>query len=953
MLSYITKILSVILFIFISSQSFSQVNVNNVKTYNGSSSATDCFTNSVTDINGNIYLTGYATDEICSYIFTEKYNASGTKLWSKIYRNKTNGFDFPVSIALDSTGNIYVAGNTKRPNLTYDLLLIKYNSQGDTVWTRTYNGTSNGDDRAIKVLVDRNNNIVLAGNSSESGQEINVVMIKYNQNGNILWLKTYDGSTHLNDFVNDFTIDKVNNICVAGKSCGTQTSSDVFFIMKLNPSGDTVWTKAFKGTGYMDEAYSVITDDSLNIYATGCISGTSTNISKCFTVKINSSGVTKWTAEYIDGPNHADCGMRIGLDEIGNVIVASELRGIVTDYTIFSYGTFKYSNSGQQIWLKKSLPGAYNDGLNLIVKNSSNIYLNHPRYFYNYNQDRAQCIKYNSDGDSVWVKVLEEQYPITAVKSFAIDASGNLIFASFVAKLSNADAAIVKYNVNGILEWEKFSESVGFSTDEGRFIGEDSQDNIYVSGYNNKEYVLIKYNSSFEQQWVSTYSDNKLKGICFSITDTQGNTYLAGSTYDSLNVLMTLLLKYNNAGGLVWQRTFYSGFYGETKEGICFDNDGNILITGFATGGGSGMKVIKCTPTGTVLFSKNFLPPFNYYYIYKVAVDSDNNIFVCGSYGSAALIKLNSSGDKIWEVSYGTTYVHCFYNFCIDSWNNIYTCGYTGVQDQGYNFLTIKYDSSGNLVWHRNINGIRNSEDFARDIVVDSLGSTYVTGDYRNNPSNFNSSILTVKYDSYGNEKWRREFNSIPNGNLIPGLIRKDDFNKLYILCRYNYYLPIQAGLLTIKYDMNGDSLWSFTYNNNIAKNFGSDLLIRSTEKLYITGRAYGNNTGYDIVTLELSQPNAIKKVFTKIPRSLTLYQNYPNPFNPVTNIRFDLPKNGIVTLKVFDILGKEVATLVNEKLSSGYYEVSWDGSRFPSGVYFYKLQTEDFSEVKKMLLIK
>lgn len=352
MLSQIIKFFLAVVFLVIASRSLSQVNVISIKTYNGSSSASDCFTNTITDNDGNIYSTGYASDEICSYIFTEKYNSSGTMLWSKIYRSKTNGFDFPVSIALDSSGNIYVAGNTKRPNLTYDLLLIKYNSQGDTVWTGTYNGTSNGDDRAIKVLIDRNNDIILAGNSKETGQENNIVLIKYNQGGDIIWLKIYDGSTHLNDFVNDFTIDKSNHICVAGKSCGNQTSSDVFFLMKLNPSGDTVWTKAFKGTGYMDEAYSVITDDSLNIYATGCISGTSLYLSKCFTVKINSSGVTKWTAEYIDGPNHADRGMRIGLDEIGNVIVASELRGIVTDYTIFSYGTFKYSNSGQQLWLK-------------------------------------------------------------------------------------------------------------------------------------------------------------------------------------------------------------------------------------------------------------------------------------------------------------------------------------------------------------------------------------------------------------------------------------------------------------------------------------------------------------------------------------------------------------------------------------------------------------------------
>ena len=89
------------------------------------------------------------------------------------------------------------------------------------------------------------------------------------------------------------------------------------------------------------------------------------------------------------------------------------------------------------------------------------------------------------------------------------------------------------------------------------------------------------------------------------------------------------------------------------------------------------------------------------------------------------------------------------------------------------------------------------------------------------------------------------------------------------------------------------------------------------------------------------------------LPDKYQLYQNYPNPFNPVTNIKFDLPKNGFVTLRVFDILGRENTTLVNENLNAGSYETSWDGSNYPSGVYFYKIVTDEYSDVKKMLLVK
>ena len=86
---------------------------------------------------------------------------------------------------------------------------------------------------------------------------------------------------------------------------------------------------------------------------------------------------------------------------------------------------------------------------------------------------------------------------------------------------------------------------------------------------------------------------------------------------------------------------------------------------------------------------------------------------------------------------------------------------------------------------------------------------------------------------------------------------------------------------------------------------------------------------------------------------SYILYQNYPNPFNPTTMIRFDLLKSVYVKLTVYDILGKEIITLVNEKLSAGSYEVEWNASDYPSGVYFYKLVTDEFVDVKKMVLVK
>jgi hypothetical protein len=88
-------------------------------------------------------------------------------------------------------------------------------------------------------------------------------------------------------------------------------------------------------------------------------------------------------------------------------------------------------------------------------------------------------------------------------------------------------------------------------------------------------------------------------------------------------------------------------------------------------------------------------------------------------------------------------------------------------------------------------------------------------------------------------------------------------------------------------------------------------------------------------------------------PGRYSLEHNYPNPFNPTTTIKFALPKDGYVKLKVYDIMGREVKVIVNEVKQAGYYSVDFDGSNLASGVYFYRLQCGSFNETKRMVIIK
>jgi hypothetical protein len=112
----------------------------------------------------------------------------------------------------------------------------------------------------------------------------------------------------------------------------------------------------------------------------------------------------------------------------------------------------------------------------------------------------------------------------------------------------------------------------------------------------------------------------------------------------------------------------------------------------------------------------------------------------------------------------------------------------------------------------------------------------------------------------------------------------------------------------------------------------------------------YAQNINYDGT---FGTPSGVINTGNSSPDKYILFQNYPNPFNPTTNIKFQIPANNFVTMKIYDVLGKEVATLVNENLKSGTYEVNWNATKYSSGVYFYKIISDGYSEIKRMMLVK
>jgi hypothetical protein len=118
---------------------------------------------------------------------------------------------------------------------------------------------------------------------------------------------------------------------------------------------------------------------------------------------------------------------------------------------------------------------------------------------------------------------------------------------------------------------------------------------------------------------------------------------------------------------------------------------------------------------------------------------------------------------------------------------------------------------------------------------------------------------------------------------------------------------------------------------------------------------AYGGSLSYNHSELEkmIDTVLTVEKLDSSLPKQYMLSQNYPNPFNPITTIEFALPNPEFVTLDVYNILGQHITTLISEKLLPGNYKYVWDASGYSSGVYYYQIVTESYTDTKKLILLR
>ncbi len=327
------------------------------KIYNGLDSGSvsqDKFGDLVVDSSGNVYVCSAAPTSTGGYDYVAmKFNTDGILQWIKRLNFKEE--DVPMSACIDNSNNFIVTGYVKNSGLEGSYMTVKYNSIGDTVWTKNYTGDNNDASTARSVCADTMGNIYVTGNSAKFAQGNDFVTIKYNSAGSILWTKRYNSPLgNSQDIPVGIMLDASSNVYVTGYSDSVFVGSPDYLTLKYNSNGDVQWVSRYSAPGNLsDYALSLAVGSTGNVAVTGYSMNASGNYDM-LTLMYNSSGIKQWEKRQTGTGNYHDVGRAVIFNSSGDIYVAGNLFNATSDAVIF-----KYSSTGAQKGYRE-FAGSYN-----------------------------------------------------------------------------------------------------------------------------------------------------------------------------------------------------------------------------------------------------------------------------------------------------------------------------------------------------------------------------------------------------------------------------------------------------------------------------------------------------------------------------------------------------------------------------------------------------------------
>ena len=486
----------------------------------------------------------------------------------------------------------------------------------------------------------------------------------------------------------------------------------------------------------------------------------------------------------------------------------------------------------------------------------------------------------------------------------------------------------------------------------GVMIGKDNDENIIVTGHAGDftKIITTKYDTNGNLIWEKFYSVPNLGVVATWLSvDPAGNIIVTGHprTFSSNPVESGLLtLKYDNNGNLLWDNLISGTWAFPVRSKV--DQSGNIYVTGRAWQYTStyDFVTVKYAPDGTQLWLDTFDQNGGFHTPTSMELDLSNNLFITGGGLSGGLITVmyNNAGERQWvKEETGTA----GQSIRVDNNGGIFITGsYYDVNTGTSNdFRLIKYDYSGNLIWQK-FYDFGNSE-FGKLINIDSQSNVIVSG-YGALPGEYYVGWLIAKFDPSGNLLWYNRVKENQSWEEFPYFALVGPQDEIYVTGNVgvNSGGTTYHGMETVRYNSNGNNAWIAEVN--LYAGIGKGLALGVDQSLYAVGMFY-----YSIIKYSQLVPTNNEEVSNNVPERFYLEQNYPNPFNPSTTITYQVPKQSYVIIKIFDALGNEIETLVDEYKIVGRYEVDFNASTLPSGIYFYQLRAGSFVETKKMMLIK
>jgi hypothetical protein len=337
--------------------------------YNSPANNSDDATALVVDAAGNVYVTGTSIGVGTQFDYvTIKYNSTGVEQWLARYDGPIHNDEFATGIAVDSFGNVFVTGFSAGDSTFFDYATVKYNPSGVEQWVARYNGPANSSDIPNAIIVDGSSNTIVVGESVGPGFDFDFATVKYDANGNLLWVSRYNGEGNGNDIARGVIQDGSSNTIVVGESVGSGSATD-FATVKYDPSGNLLWVSRYNGPGNgADVARGVIVDGTSNTIVIGESTGNG-SLTDITTVKYDPYGVLLWVSRYNGPGNNADFANDVILDGTSNTIVVGESvgNGTGSDFT-----TIKYDSYGVVQWVERYNGPANNyDAVKAITRDGS------------------------------------------------------------------------------------------------------------------------------------------------------------------------------------------------------------------------------------------------------------------------------------------------------------------------------------------------------------------------------------------------------------------------------------------------------------------------------------------------------------------------------------------------------------------------------------------------------